>query len=194
MRRWLAVALLLLGYAAPASAQDGVLVVVVDPGETQVNQAALIRAIGRSVERTAIRMTDERAPSATGRLTIAFSRPNRWVLRYESRGQVAWISDRVSRPHELRSRLAALSRQVVERVDGPAQPRGRGSWDDVIIALRDEIVDPFAEDPPMPDRQPVSVLWSEVVDPFADGPGRAAREVWTEVLDPWSSEVRRARR
>lgn len=190
--RWLAL-MLILGSAAPASAQTPVMVVVVDPGETQINQRALFRAIGGSVDRTVVRMTDERAPSATGRLTIAHSRPDRWVLRYEAHGQVAWVSDRIRQPARIRTRLAELSAQVLARVEG--EPRERADWDDVIIALQDEIVDPFADDPPRPrERRPVTVLWSEVVDPFADGSSRGSRQVWSEVLDPWATEVRRRRR
>lgn len=182
--------------ATVAEAQD--IVVVVDPGETQINQPALLRAIGTAVHRNAIRMTDQNAERAPGRLTIAFSRPDRWVFRYEARGQVAWLSDRIavraagSRAHALETRLTELSRQVVERVDGGARDR-RDGWDDLIGVLQDEIVDPFADEPPYPARPRVAVLWSEVVDPFAD-PGSPRQQVWTEVLDPWSNEVRRARR
>ena len=195
--RWLVALVLLtlggpLGAAATASAQESVLVVVVDPGETQINQRALFRAIGQSVDRTVVRMTDQRAPSASGRLTIAHSRPDRWVLRYEAHGQVAWVSDRIRQPGRIRPRLAELSAQVLARVDG--EPGRRADWDDVIIALQDEIVDPFADDPPAPrERRPVTVLWSEVVDPFSDGSSHRSRQVWSEVLDPWAAEVRRRR-
>lgn len=203
--RWLALALLasLAWSPASAQAQDGeLLVLVVDPGPTQVNQPRLIRAIERATHRRVIRMTDERAPMTDHRLSIAFARPNRWVVRYESGGQVAWVSDRITRPGELRDRLARLSESVVGVIDGPpsastpepaaAPPRQRrrSNWDDVIYALQDEIVDPFADEPP--DRRRSAVLWSEVIDPFADGRG-TGREVWSEVLDPWSTEVRRRR-
>ncbi len=186
-----------------ARAQDDLLVLIVDPGPTRLNQARLTNAIHRATQREIIRMTDERAPMASGRLTIAFSRPNRWVLRYESGGQVAWVADRVDRPGELRERLAQLSSSVVAVIDGMPEPRPahpaqapeprpndrRAAWDDVILALQDEIVDPFANDAPRRGR-PVTVLWSEVVDPFADR-GRSIHEVWSEVLDPWAGEVRR---
>ena len=176
-------------------AQGDLLVLTVDPGETRIDQARLQSAIERSTGRSVIRMTDERAPLARGRLTIAFSRPDRWVLRYEARGQEAWVSDRISRSGDLRERLATLSHQVVSVVDGSdPRPAPSGSWDeDVIRALQDEIIDPFTHDPPRR-RPPVSVLWSEVVDPFAD-PGARTRvgEVWSEVLDPWATELRRRR-
>lgn len=195
--------------AASASAQDDeLLVVVVDPGPTRLNPTALGRAIGEATSREVVRMTDERAPSASGRLTIAFSAPDRWVLRYEARGQVAWVSDRIARPGTLRARLAELSQNVVARVDGgsgpapreadraPARsPARRSSWnDDVILALQDEIVDPFADTPRPRRREPISILWSEVVDPFADRPPRAdIRHVFSEVLDPWAADARRRR-
>ncbi|HJL17770.1 MAG TPA: hypothetical protein RMH99_19045 [Sandaracinaceae bacterium LLY-WYZ-13_1] len=185
--------------AAPggAEAQDEderLLVVVVDPGPTRINQDRLRRAIGESTERTVLRMTDDRARQAEGRLSIAFSRPDRWVLRYEAGGQVAWVSDRIRNPRALRGRLAELSGEVIARVDQTGRAARRRAWDDdVILALQNEIVDPFADDPPPDeDREPVTVLWSEVVDPFVDRTPRAdVREVWTEVLDPWATEVRR---
>lgn len=181
--------------SAPAAAQasDALLVLIVDPGPTRLNQTALRRSIGGAVDRTVIRMTDERAPEASGRLTIAYSRPDRWVLRYEAHGQVAWVSDRIPRPGTLRSRLSELSRDVIQRVEGSPAARRREAWnDDLILALQNEIVDPFADDPPRRrEREPVTVLWSEVVDPFRDQPPRAeAGEVWSEVLDPWAREVR----
>lgn len=202
--------LALLSVAAPAGAHaQDVMVVVVDSGETTVNQARLIRAIERATRRDVVRMTDERAPQARGRLSIAYERPSRWVLRYEAGGQVAWVADRITNPRELRERLVALSVSVVTVIDGapnaiqpPPQPepaqraeRRRGSWDDdIILALRDELVDPFAEDAPTGRERPYALLWSEVVDPFATpGSRRQGRQVWSEVIDPWATEVRRRR-
>lgn len=208
MIRWLAVAICGAFVVAPSQgqAQDDLVVLIVDPGETQMNQARLRSAIERTTRRSMIRMTDERAPTAHGRLTIAFSRPNRWVLRYEAGGQIAWVSDRIVRPGQLRGRLAELSRGLVNIVDGetrgssggspPPQPRQRAdTWDEaLILALQDEIVDPFESDPPLR-RRPVAVLWSEVVDPFFDHPATRATvgAMWSEVLDPWAAEHRRRR-
>jgi len=179
---------------AAAQSDDVLLVLVVDPGLTRLNMSRLRRAIGIAVERTVVRMTDERAQRARARLSIAFSRPDRWVLRYESGGQVAWVSERVRRPGQLRQRLAELSRHLVSRVEGGSGGRRGRAWnEDVIIALQNEIVDPFADDPPpREEREPVTLLWSEVVDPFVDSTPRAdVRRVWTEVIDPWAGEVRR---
>ena len=178
--------------APSASAQRRPLVVlVVDPGPVRVNIASLGHAIEGALERPVVRMTDDRAQSATGRLTIGFSSPNRWVLRYESEGQVGWVRDRIIRPGLLRRRLAELSRDLVQRVETAGAERPSDWGDDVVIALRDEILDPFDDTPP-PQARPISVLWSEVVDPFRDEPPRAhVRQVWSEVLDPWASEARR---
>jgi hypothetical protein len=208
----------LFGLAPRAAAQERLILLVVDPGSARVNLDALNRAIEGALARPVVRMSDERAQEAQGRLTIAFSNPNRWVLRYESEGQVAWVTDRILRPGELRARLSTLSRQLVDSVEGdapppqpqaqaqtqtqaqsqtqvatptnPRRPGSRRDWtDDIILALQDEIVDPFAS-VPRPRQRPVSVLWSEVIDPFDDMPPRAQnRAVWSEVLDPWSSEV-----
>ncbi|MBX3271748.1 MAG: hypothetical protein KF729_15885 [Sandaracinaceae bacterium] len=186
--------------AAAAAAQDDTIVLVIDAGDVQLNQARLTSAIAASTRRELIRMTDERAPLAHGRLSIAFQRPNRWVLRYEAGGQVAWITDRVESTRELRDRLTALASSVVAVIDGqpraapaPAERRStrpRSAWDDdIILALRDELVDPFAaEEPRQRDRR--ALLWSEVVDPFASPSRTRTREVWSEVLDPWASEAR----
>ncbi len=181
-----------LGIAPSASAQDSqrVVVLVVDAGNMRVNVTSLGRAIASALRRPVVRMTDERAQGAAGRLTIAFSDPNRWVLRYEANGQVAWTSDRILRPGELRGRLAELSQDLITRVETRARP---SSWgEDVILALQDEIVDPFGDAPEGARSRPVTVLWSEVVDPFSDRPPRAqVSEVWSEVLDPWANEVHR---
>lgn len=192
----LAGALLLAASSAAAQgAAERAVVLVVDAGAARINVDQLGRAIQTAIERPVVRMTDERAQQAEGRLTIAFSNPNRWVLRYESRGQVAWVSDRIARPGDLRDRLASLTQDLVARVDrgSSAAPRHeRGSWsEDVILALQNEIVDPFENDPPRVRARPISVLWSEVVDPFRDAPRVRVGEVWSEVLDPWASEVRR---
>lgn len=203
---WVALLLLtsgsvLVSAALPASSAHaqarGLLVLVVDPGPTRVNVESLGRAIETATTRTVVRLTDDRAPGAAGRLTIAFSNPDRWVLRYEANGQVGWVSDRIARPNTLRDRLAELSRDLVGRVEGGSEARRRQAWDDdVILALQNEIVDPFEDDPPHPRARPVTLLWSEVVDPFTDRAPRAeAGEVWSEVLDPWAmpQPVRRRR-
>ena len=116
------------------------------------------------------------------------------MLRYEAHGQVAWTSDRIREPNALRNRLAELSRMVIERVDGSPATERREQWDeDLIMALQNEILDPF-EDMPEREYRPVTLLWSEVVDPFANDPPRAEVEhVWSEVLDPWAGRVRRRR-
>src|SRR5690606_41328091 len=92
----LATALLVLAEPAQAQTQD-VVVLVLDAGSVRVNADAVGRAIAAAIERPVVRMTDERAQSATARLTIAFSSPDRWVLRYEAHGQVDWVCDRIAR-------------------------------------------------------------------------------------------------
>lgn len=186
----------LLSIASSAAAQhDGVLVLVVDPGSARINIESLGHAIEGALSRPVVRMTDDRAQRATGRLSIAFSSPNRWVLRYEAEGQVAWVSDRITHPGSLRARLVELSRSLVSQVETSDQAERHHAWsEDVILALQDEILDPFADAPPAPRPRPISVLWSEVVDPFHDDPPRAqVHEVWSEVLDPWAAEARHRR-
>lgn len=192
----MAVVSLVLSLTTSAAAQnDRVLVLVVDPGSIRINIESLGHAIEGALSRPVVRMTDERAPRAAGRLSIAFSSPNRWVLRYEAEGQVAWVSDRITHPGSLRSRLVELSRSLVSQVETSEGAERHHSWsDDVILALQDEILDPFGDSPPAARPRPISVLWSEVVDPFREDPPRAqVREVWSEVLDPWAVEARRRR-
>lgn len=203
MMRRSVLAVVFAGILAPpsvgaAQSEESPVVLMVDPGPTRLNVNRLQRAIGEALQRTVIRMTDARAQTASGRLSIAFSAPDRWVLRYEAGGQVAWVSDRVRGARRLRSRLTELSRNVVSRVENSSEARRRRAWDQawddaLIIALQNEIVDPFEGERPEQDgREPVTLLWSEVIDPFVDRPSRAELgQVWTEVLDPWDGELRR---
>src|SRR5690606_5810532 len=144
---------------------------VVDAGTMRVNVDSLSRAIASAIHRPVVRLTDERAQSAAGRLTIAYSNPHRWVLRYEAHGQVAWVTDRITRPGALRSRLAQLCSGLIDRGERPETAAPREGWsENVILALRDEIVDPFEGEPQPSRSRPVTVLWSEVIDPFRDRP------------------------
>lgn len=189
----LSVGLLAVASSAEAQSNERIVVLVVDAGSARLNTDQLGRAIAGAIDRTVVRLTDERAEQASGRLTIAYSTPDRWVLRYEAQGQVAWVSDRISRPGALRSRLVQLSRELVARIDAsPAQQRRRAWIEDVVVALQNELVDPFT-DLGRPSRpRPISVLWSEVIDPFHGDPPRAqVTQIWSEVLDPWATEVRR---
>jgi hypothetical protein len=202
MRWLLSMTVLCTLLVAPlAEAQnERAVVLVVDAGSSRLSQDQLTRALQAALRRRVLRMTDEDAQQAEGRLTIAFSPPNRWVLRYEALGQVAWLSDRIVRG-SLRDRLTELSQHLVSRVESTgggsaaATAERRRAWnDDLIVALANEIVDPFAGDAPRPQPRPISVLWSEVIDPFGDQPPRArVSEVWSEVLDPWAAEIRRRR-
>jgi hypothetical protein len=169
---------------------------VVDGVGDRLHPDALTRALARALRRPVLRMTDERASSAEGRLTVAYSAPNHWVLRYEARGQVAWLTDRIIRG-SLTSRLTELTAHLISRVEAasttaPAPAtRGRGWDDEMVLALANEIVDPFGGDGRVPART-ASLVWSEVVDPFAGRPSRVTvGEVSSEVLDPWSAEIRR---
>jgi hypothetical protein len=192
---------LLAPAAALAQASEGI-VLVVDAGRTRLNVARLTRTLAERIERPLLRMTDEAAREAPGRLTIAFSRPDRWVLRYECHGAVAWVSDRIAEARRMQPRLVSLAIDLVARVDGSSRVESARRWEsgDVILALQNEIVDPFAGEPlPPPPEDPIPVLWSEVVDPFRDEP-RPRRQrptptdLYSEVLDPWSTEAPQGRR
>jgi hypothetical protein len=102
----------------------------------------------------------------------------------------------------MQPRLVSLAIDLVARVDGSSRVESARRWEsgDVILALQNEIVDPFAGEPlPPPPEDPIPVLWSEVVDPFRDEP-RPRRQrptptdLYSEVLDPWSTEAPQGRR
>lgn len=189
--------LVVFGTAAPTRAQEPEpVLLVIDAGSMAVNASSVGRAIAGAIDRPVVRMTDERARSASGRLTIAFSDPDRWVLHYESRGRADWTTERIE-PSAIRVRLAELSADLVSRVEASAAPAGptpestptpEPSPMQSITVLRSEIIDPF-EGEPRP-RLAVSLVWSEVVDPFGSEPRRAVRTLRSEVLDPWSASSR----
>ena len=162
-----------------AAAQDPAVVITIEAGGVRLNEARLIRSLERATHRRLIRVTDEAARQAAGRLSLAHSRPDRWVIRYESGGQVGWVADRIRGSRGLRTRLVALAENVVAHVEAAhAAPvasatsrRSGARWDvDVIRLLREELLDPFEGLPPAPgsrDSDPIAILWTEVLDPFA---------------------------
>jgi hypothetical protein len=192
----LALALLLLSVASNASAQPtptptpapapspSSLVFVYDGGGARVSGERVRRALVAGLHRTVLRLTDDGAAAASGRLTIAFSPPDRWVIDF-ARADV-----HTTRTIVLRSSTVASLTRVALAIVADAEPAAppprtasgprRGEW---IALIGDEILDPFGGQPVATRRRSLAML-QELVDPFG-GPA-AAHRGYDDVIDPWS--------
>jgi len=185
----LALALWLVAGSAAAQASpspSASLVFVYDGGGAHVSGERIRRAIAAGLHRPVLRLTDDGASVAVGRLTVAHSPPDRWVIDLV-RGEV-----HTSRSVELRSStVASVSRIAIALVQesepaastttARATPARRGEW---IALIGDEILDPFVGQPVVGRRRRMGMP-DELVDPFAPGSARARRE-YDDVIDPWS--------
>lgn len=180
-----------------AEGQTRAVVLVVDPGSSSVDGDRLTEELAGRLDRTVLRLTDPGARDAGGRLTLAFSAPDRWVLSFEVAGEIEWASEVLPPGDDLEARLATVVARLVAEAEAVPTPTFIDPWrvnGDLTLPPGAEIVDPFrpadALDVPSP---PISYVWSEIIDPFAadDAPGFAPRggawgTVWSEVLDPWA--------
>lgn len=185
----LALAFLLVSVASSASAQASPpssppgLVFVYDGGSAHVSGDRVRRALSAGLHRPVLRLTDEGANDANGRLTVAFSPPDRWVIDFV-RGDVhttRTVSLRSSTVTNL-TRVAMAIIADAEPVEPPRPTPGarRGEW---IALIGDEILDPFAGQPIAQRRRSMALL-QELVDPFS--PTGATRRGYDDVIDPWS--------
>lgn len=171
-----------LAFAPKLHAQSEPVVLVLDAGADWLDADAVGRVIASAIDRPIVRLTDARAPQASGQLSIAYTTPDQWVLRYESRGEVVWASERIARSESPEHRIAALTRSLLEEV---ARRPDVGSGD---YTLPTEILDPFADDPRPRPPSALDTRFSEVLDPFEENPRRVRQaRSWSEVLDPWDS-------
>ncbi len=186
----LVLAFVLVFVASRASAQSSVtpppasLVFVYDGGGARVSGDRVRRALSAGLHRAVLRLTDEGANTATGRLTVAFSPPDRWVIDFV-RGEVHTTRRVVLRSSTVAS-LSRVAMAIVSDAEPTPIPPGatpvahRGEW---IALIGDEILDPFAGQPAMPRRRQLAML-QELVDPFSGSP--ATRRSYDDVIDPWS--------
>lgn len=173
--------------AAPAPAaptRPTSLVFVYDGGGAHVSGERVRRALAVGLHRPVLRLTDEGADAVVGRLTVAFSPPDRWVVDFV-RGDVHTTRTVVLRSSTVAS-LTRVAMAIVADAEPPvaavrtaAGPR-RAEW---IALIGDEILDPFAGQPVASRRRSVALL-QELVDPFG-GPSSAHRG-YDDVIDPWS--------
>jgi hypothetical protein len=170
------------------------IVLVIDAGTARISAARIQRALATALARDVVRITDDAATRAAGTLTIAFSAPNRWVVRYESGGTAVTITQRVTRPGTLTATLTRAATDAITQLEAapreapPPRAERRRSRDPYIITLADEIIDPFDGLPP-PTHRAIHVF-SEVIDPFEPA-HRRDWTIWTEVLDPWVPQAHR---
>lgn len=191
----LAVALLFAVLAVPggAGAQSepppdaGVpIVLVVDGAAGRLSVTRLRRTLEAVLGRAIVRPTDASAAGAPSTLTIAFSRPRRWVVRFDEGTAHPSRSLDVSGP--ALETLVGLAVLVVgeARAAEPASPRGEAAPAPASgtpsVRLVGEIIDPFAGIPVS--RIAIAVV-GELIDPFARGPAGVRVITSPEVLDPW---------
>jgi hypothetical protein len=199
-----------LAEGLPVMAQEvpgPALVVVVDPGRTDVRADRLRRGIARVLERSldvrVVRITDAGATGAAGTLTLAHARGFRWLVRFEPRGESARSAERAARADALEATLSEAAVSLVVAASPAASARAvegatpepsavaasapsqdlRADWASARpVVGADELLDPFAQG----ERRPavVALTWAcDVLDPFTDPLG--ARHARAEVLDPW---------
>jgi len=176
---------LLASSMSSAQAPRPSLVFVYDGGGAHISGDRLRRALAASLQRPVLRLTDEGADGAAGRITIAFSPPDRWVIDFV-RGDA-----HTTRTIALRSssvaRLARVATTIVADMEPttPAPAHGssanRGEW---IALISDEILDPFTSQPVVGRSRRSLALVQELVDPF--GVVAARRRTYDDVIDPWS--------
>lgn len=183
----LALALLLVSVANTASAQSTAaptppssLVFVYDGGGAHVSGDRVRRALASGLHRPVLRLTDEGADAATGRLTVAFSPPDRWVIDFV-RGEAHTTRTVVLRASTVASLTRVAMAIIADTEPPPAAPVARrGDW---ITLIGDEILDPFVGQPITRGRRSVALM-RELVDPFGTPTG--GRRSYDDVIDPWS--------
>lgn len=172
---------------APPSAAPNSLVLVYDGGGARVSGDRVRRALSAGLHRPVLRLSDEGASDAVGRITIAFSPPDRWVIDFV-RGDVHTTRTVVLRASTVRN-LTRVALTIVADAEPAAASVARASTPPVahrgdwIALIGDEILDPFGGMPP-PSRRRSLALVQELVDPFG-GPS-AAHRGYDDVIDPWS--------
>ena len=158
---------------------------VYDGGGAHVSGDRLRRSLAANLHRPLLRLTDAGADSAVGRLTIAFSPPDRWVIDYV-RGDAHTTRTIVLRNSTV-GRLTRVAMTIIADLEPApasavrASPTAqRSEW---IALIGDEILDPFVGQPVTRTRRSLALV-QELVDPFVASP--AGRRSYDDVIDPWS--------
>lgn len=190
----LVVALLLAVWARPtlAAAQDdasgptgAAIVLVIDGAAGRLSVPRLRRALEAVLGRPVVRPADERAGGAPATLTIAFSPPHRWLVRFDESGAHPTRTLDVRGPAletlvGLAIDAAAAARAAVAPAASvaPSSPPAPST----IVHLTGEILDPFVG---MPVSRIAIAVVGELIDPFAHLGGGVRVITSPEVLDPW---------
>jgi hypothetical protein len=168
---------------APASPPS--LAFVYDGSGAHVSGDRLRRSLSANLHRPLLRLSDPGADAAVGRLTIAFSPPDRWVIDYV-RGDAHTTRTIVLRNSTV-ARLTRVAMTIMADLEPApvsairASPTAqRSEW---IALIGDEILDPFVGQPITRTRRSLALV-QELVDPFVAAP--AGRRSYDDVIDPWS--------
>lgn len=168
-----------------ASPGGAPIILVVDGASGRLSVTRLRRTLEAVLARPVVRPADERAATAGATLTIAFSAPHRWVVRFDEGGAHPTRSMDVRGP--ALEMLVGLAVDAVgeARTSGAAEPTPvapPSSASAAIARMGSEILDPFVGVPVS--RVTIAVL-GELIDPFSHS-GGALRVIGSpEVLDPW---------
>lgn len=189
MRLVAAILLSALLLPSAAAAQDDAggprgeaIVLLVDGASGRLSITRLQRALEAVLGRPIVRPADAGAELASATLTIAFSRPHRWLVRFDEGGA-----------HPTRTldvRGPALETLVGLAVDAVGEARAGAaaasttttSSPPAFLHLTGEILDPFAG---MPVSRIAIAVVGELIDPFAHVAGGVRVITSPEVLDPW---------
>jgi hypothetical protein len=185
----LAVAMWLVTASAAAQstpAPSTSLVFVYDGGGAHVSGERIRRAIATGLQRPLLRLTDDGASAAVGRLTVAHSPPDRWVVdlvrgEQHTTRAVQLRSSTVSSIARIAIALVTESDPAATVTSARARTPRRSEW---ISLIGDEILDPFAGQPIVARRHRMGMT-DELVDPFAAGAAHM-RRTYDDVIDPWS--------
>jgi hypothetical protein len=157
------------------------IVLVVDGAGTRLSVTRLSRTLEAVLSRPILRPADDGAADANATLTIAFSRPQHWVVRFDEGGSHPTRTMDVRGPAlEMIVGMAIDTVREAERASAPTPPPTTVA--EATTRLTGEILDPFVGVPIS--RITIAVV-GELIDPFAHLGGGVRVIGSPEVLDPW---------
>jgi hypothetical protein len=185
--RLLVTAALLLSLAPGiAEAQDDEetgepIVLVVDGAGSRLSVARLVRTLEAVLSRPILRPADDGAADATATLTVAFSGPRHWVVRFDEGGSHPSRSMDVRGP-ALEMIVGMAIDAVREGESATSAPPPPATAAEATARLTGEILDPFVG---MPISRITIAVVGELIDPFSHLGGGVRVIGSPEVLDPW---------
>jgi hypothetical protein len=170
---------------AQTAASPPSLAFVYDGSGAHVSGDRLRRSLSANLHRPLLRLTDPGADAAVGRLTVAFSPPDRWVIDYvrgdaHTTRTIVLRNSTVARLTRVAMTIMADLEPAPASIVRPSPTSQRSEW---IALIGDEILDPFVGQPITRTRRSLALV-QELVDPFVATP--AGRRSYDDVIDPWS--------